>query len=61
MMKKYIKITRELNPCETRKVIKDSMFKITIPTDWDNYFQIQKGQSVNLVLTQKGFEVNITD
>jgi hypothetical protein len=58
-MHKYIHIKRELKPMETRKVMKDSMFKISIPTDWARYFQIQKGQLVDLVLTQKGFEVKI--
>ena len=60
-MNQSISITRKLKQNEIRKVIKDSMFKITIPTDWAQYFQIQKGQSVNLILTQKGFEVLIID
>jgi bifunctional DNA-binding transcriptional regulator/antitoxin component of YhaV-PrlF toxin-antitoxin module len=59
MIEKKIHYDRMLKPTLQRKVIQDRMFKISIPTEWARYFHIQKGQAVDLELTEDGFIVKI--
>jgi hypothetical protein len=59
MSVKSIQIRHMLKPKMTRKIIKDNMFKITIPGDWATFFNIKKGQTVVLELKEQGFFVNI--
>lgn len=59
MAVKSINIERELTLRMTRKLIRDNMFKITIPVDWATFFKLKKGQLVELRLEEEGFFVKI--
>lgn len=58
MVVPFLQKIRMVRPEATRSIIKDTMFKITIPQEWAEYFRLQKGQKVHLVLTTDGFTVN---
>jgi hypothetical protein len=55
-----IQLTKVLKPKTTRKITKDTMHKISIPTEWVQFLKIKKGDKVELELLPHGFMVNIT-
>jgi len=59
MSVKSINVERKLTLKMTRKLIRDNMFKITIPVDWATFFKLKKGQVVELRLEEEGFFVKI--
>ena len=55
----YVMKKRLLQPKVTRKITKDKSFKIIIPLDWAEYFSLEKGQEVDIELTDDGFSVKV--
>lgn len=59
MSEKSITIKRILKPKYRRKISYNTTYKISIPLEWIMFFNIKKGQEVDLFLSDKGFIINL--
>ena len=60
MSEKSITIKRVLKPKYRRKISYNTTYKISIPLEWIMFFNIRKGQEIELILEDNGFFINLT-